>query len=152
MRTVIRDLTATTTVPAPTDAVGAGVDPASESVPRVRRTRHGGVRSLDPAARPSSDRRPRGSRPRGVAELYRRGSVRTASARNPRGVHPMDARVAQAELGFAALAVAALLSALVVTALIGLAHWRAGTFQEEAPATVPGVVVHQTDARDPLPR
>jgi hypothetical protein len=41
------------------------------------------------------------------------------------------------------LAVAALLSALVVTALIGLAHLRAGTFDNGGPATVPVVVEYQ---------
>ncbi|MEV0711031.1 hypothetical protein [Nocardia aurea] len=147
MRTAISDPTATataTTVPAPIDDVVDGPDRAFDSLPSpTRHRRRGGVRALEAVSRTSSDRRPRGSRPGGAVELYRRGSARMAPTSAPHGVYPMEARVARAQLGFATLAIAALSSALVVIALIGLAHWRAGTFREEAPAPVPGVVEPQ---------
>ncbi|MEU0505754.1 hypothetical protein [Nocardia sp. NPDC005998] len=120
----------------------SGIDLGFDSVPRTRRPHRGGVRALD-AARAGVDRRPRGSRPGGVVALYDRGPVRTPALRRARVPHPME-RVEQAQVGFAVLAVASLLSALVVTALIGLAHWRAGTFGGETPAPVPAVVEQQS--------
>ncbi|WP_433760482.1 hypothetical protein [Nocardia sp. CA-135398] len=121
---------------------GAEVDLGFESVPRVQRPHRGGVRALE-AARATTDRRPRDSRPGGAVVLYGRGFVRTPALRRARAPHPMD-RVEQAQVGFAVLAVAALLSALVVTVLIGLAHWRAGTFGGDTPGTVPAVVEQQS--------
>ncbi|WP_063038400.1 hypothetical protein [Nocardia pseudovaccinii] len=119
----------------------ADVDLGFESVPRVQRPHRGGVRALE-SARVVTDRRPRDSRPGGAVVLYDRGPVRTPALRQARGPHPME-RVEQAQIGFAVLAVSALLSALAVTALIGLAHWRAGTFGGETPTTVPAVVEQQ---------
>ncbi|MEV0292733.1 hypothetical protein [Nocardia sp. NPDC050710] len=152
MSTAIRDITTATTALASVDVVDNDVDSAFDTVPKVRRPRRVGLRAIDAAPRSLADRRPRGSRPGDAVELYRRGPVRTPAVRHPRGAHPMEDRVEQAQLGFAVLAVAALLSALVVTALIGLAHWRAGTFHDEAPATVPGVVERQSIPADVLPR
>ncbi|MEV5832070.1 hypothetical protein [Nocardia sp. NPDC052112] len=120
----------------------ADVDLGFESVPRVQRPHRGGIRALG-AARAATDRRPRDGRPGGAVVLYDRGPVRTHALRQARAPHPME-RVEQAQVGFAVLAVAALSSALVVTALIGLAHWRAGTFGGDAPATVPAVVEQQS--------
>jgi hypothetical protein len=119
------------------------VDLGFDSVPRVQRPHRGGVRTLDPAHRSVANRRPRGNRPRGAVALYERGPVRTAALRL-QGPHPME-RVERAQVGFAVLAVAALLSALVVTALIGLAHLRAGTFDNGRSTTVPAGVEHQGD-------
>ncbi|WP_405177295.1 hypothetical protein OG225_23355 [Nocardia sp. NBC_01377] len=153
MRTAISDPTANTTVPAPIDDVVDGPDQVFDSFPSpMRHRRRGGARELEAVSRTSSDRRPRGSRPGGAVELYRRGSARMAPTSAPHAVYPMEARVARAELGFATLAIAALLSALVVIALIGLAHWRAGTFQGETPASTPGVVEPQTATWDLPPR
>ncbi|WP_433710129.1 hypothetical protein ACQP2U_27635 [Nocardia sp. CA-084685] len=118
------------------------VDLGFESVPRVRRQHRGGVRALE-AARAATDRRPRDSRPGGAVVPYGRGFIRTPALRQAQGPHPME-RVERAQVGFAVLAVSALLSALVVTALIGLAHWRAGTFGGETPTTVPAVVEQQS--------
>ncbi|MFI6361521.1 hypothetical protein ACIBG0_02100 [Nocardia sp. NPDC050630] len=118
------------------------VDLGFESVPRVQRQHRGGVRALE-AARAATDRRPRDSRPGGAVVPYGRGFIRTPALRQAQGPHPME-RVEQAQVGFAVLAVSALLSALVVTALIGLAHWRAGTFGGETPTTVPAVVEQQS--------
>ncbi|WP_330256809.1 hypothetical protein OG874_20955 [Nocardia sp. NBC_00565] len=120
----------------------ADVDLGFESVPRIRRPRRGGVRALD-AARAASDRRPRDGRPGGAVVLSDHGPVRAHGLRQAQGPHPM-ARVERAQVGFAVLAVAALLSALVVTALIGLAHWRAGTFGGETSPSVPAVVEQQS--------
>ncbi|MFX0580905.1 hypothetical protein [Nocardia nepalensis] len=120
----------------------ADVDLGFDSVPRVQRPRRGGVRALD-SARVTADRGPRGNRPGAALALYDRGPVRTPALRHAHGPHPME-RVEQAQVGFAVLAVSALLSALVVTALIGLAHWRAGTFGGTTPATVPAVVEQQS--------
>lgn len=121
---------------------GTDVDLGFESVPRVRRPRRGGVRALD-AACAEADRRPRDGRPGGAVLRYDRGPVRMSALHRARGSHPME-RVERAQVGFAVLAVAALVSALVVTALIGLAHWRAGTFGGDTPATVPAVVEQQS--------
>ncbi|MGY4101764.1 hypothetical protein ACW2Q0_19745 [Nocardia sp. R16R-3T] len=120
----------------------ADIDHGFESVPRMRRRHRGGVRALN-AARAATDQRPRDGRPGGVVAPYGRGPVRTRALGRAQGPHPM-ARVEQAQVGYAVLAMAALLSALVVTALIGLAHWRAGTFGGEAPATAPAVVERQS--------
>ncbi|MEV4125183.1 hypothetical protein [Nocardia sp. NPDC049707] len=123
----------------------ADVDLGFESGRRVQRPHRGGVRALA-AARAVADRRPRDGRPGGAVVLYDRGPVRTRALHQAGGPHPMK-RVEQAQVGFAVLAVAALLSALVVTALVGLAHWRAGTFGADTPATVP-VVVEQRSVPD----
>ncbi|WP_433203489.1 hypothetical protein ACQP1G_14220 [Nocardia sp. CA-107356] len=120
----------------------ADVDLGFDSVPHVQRSHRGGVRALD-ATRGAADRGPRGTRPGGAVALYDRGSVRTPALRQVQGPHPME-RVERAQLGFAVLAVAALFSALVVTALIGLAHWRAGTFGGTTSTTVPVVVEQQS--------
>jgi hypothetical protein len=122
----------------------AEVDLGFDSVPRVQRPRRGGVRPLDPAHRSVADRRPRENRPRGAVALYGRGPVRTPALRQAQGPHPME-RVERAQVGFAVLAVSALLSALLVTALIGLAHLRAGTFDNGRSTTVPAVVDQQGD-------
>ncbi|WP_433598032.1 hypothetical protein ACQPXH_19850 [Nocardia sp. CA-135953] len=120
----------------------ADVDLGFESVPRVQRPHRGGVRALE-SARVGKDRRPSDSRPGGAMLLYGRGPARKPALRQARGPHPME-RVEQAQVGFAVLAVSALLSALAVTALIGVAHWRAGTFGGETPTTVPAVVEQQS--------
>ncbi|WP_157110398.1 hypothetical protein [Nocardia anaemiae] len=121
---------------------GADVDLGFESVPRVQRPHRGGVRALE-VTRATTDRRPRDSRPGGAVVRYDRGSVRTPASPRARGPYPME-RVEQAQVGYAVLAVAALLSALVVTALIGLAHWRAGTFGGDTPTMAPAVVERQS--------
>ncbi|MEV6135292.1 hypothetical protein AB0L63_04350 [Nocardia sp. NPDC051990] len=120
----------------------ADVDLGFESGPRVRRPHRGGVRALD-AARAVADRRPRDGRLSGAVVLCDRGPVRTRALHQAGGSHLMK-RVERARVGFAVLAVAALLSALVVTALVGLAHWRAGTFGGDTPVTVPVVVEQQS--------
>lgn len=111
-----------------------------DTVPRVRPAHRGGVRVLDSVHRPLADRRPRGARPRDGVVRYDGGPLRTPALRRSHGAHPMVQRVEQAQVGFAVLAAAALLSALVVVALIGLAHWRAGTFEQPAPTVAPVVV------------
>ncbi|WP_433733382.1 hypothetical protein ACQP0C_14190 [Nocardia sp. CA-129566] len=131
-----------TAISAPSTDLETESDLGFDSVPRVQRPHRGGIRALD-ATRAGVDRGPRGSRPGGAVALYDRGPVRTSALRQARGPHPME-RVEQAQVGYAVLAVAALLSALVVTALIGLAHWRAGTFGGETPAAVPAVVEQQS--------
>ncbi|SNY89441.1 hypothetical protein SAMN04244553_6454 [Nocardia amikacinitolerans] len=145
MNTAIREIRAGETAPAseaPHDDLGF------DSVPRVRRAHRGGLRALDGPGRAVADRRPRASRPGGTVELYRRGPVHTPAARRPRGSHPVPT-VEQAQLGFAVLAVAALLSALVVVALFGLAHWRAGTFEEPAHSTsIPAEIGQQSHYGD----
>ncbi|QIS13831.1 hypothetical protein [Nocardia arthritidis] len=109
-----------------------------DTVPRVRTVHPPVLRARTAAAlyRPAVDRRPRGARPRAAVVAY---DARPLTPRQSRSVYPMQ-RVEEAKVGFAALAVSALLSALVVTALIGLGHWRAGTFDHGTPAPAPMIV------------
>ncbi|WP_228002088.1 hypothetical protein [Nocardia australiensis] len=125
-------------------------DLAFDSIPRAVRPSRAEARGVLSARRSSVDRRPPGNRPVDASALYGRGRVRTPALRRAQGSHPAE-MVERAQVGLAVLAVSALLSALIMAALIGLAHWRAGTFDNRGSTTTPAVVEQQGVDRSAVP-